>query len=140
LEDDPIVTSPLVVPDDALLVRPPEWRWEMRLESDQRPDTERIPFLDVPVIEPDTADPGEILLSAARRHAFQGQHVPPRRWIWWPTLCLVEFTGGAGSPVLRHSAFAFDVAGVEKTARAYTVVDVPLDVLEPPPLLPQETP
>jgi hypothetical protein len=139
LDDDPVVVSPLMVPADASVVRPPEWRWLMRLESDVRPDTERIAFLDAPVIEPDTADPGEVLLSAARRHAFQGQHVPPRRWLWWPSLCLVEFIGGASlRPLVRHSAFSFDVAGIEKTARSYTVVDVPLDVLDPPPLLDAE--
>jgi hypothetical protein len=139
LEDDPIVVSPLAVPEDAQLVRPPEWRWSLRLESDQRPDTERIPFLDAPVIEPDTADPGQALLSAARRHAFQGQHVPPRRWLWWTSLCLVEFVGDESARTLRHSAFSFDVAGIERTARAYTVVDVPLDVLGPRPALPPES-
>jgi hypothetical protein len=139
LEDDPIVVSPLAVPEDAQLVRPPEWRWSLRLESDQRPDTERIPFLDAPVIEPDTADPGQALLSAARRHAFQGQHVPPRRWLWWTSLCLVEFVGDESARTLRHSAFSFDVAGIERTARTYTVVDVPLDVLGPRPALPQES-
>jgi hypothetical protein len=146
MEDDPIVFSPLVVPADARLVRPPEWRWSMGLESDQRPDTERIPFLDAPplepdMIEPDTiAAPGTVLLSAARRHAFQGQHVPARRWMWWPSLCLVEFVDDPAGRILRHSAFAFDVAGIEKTARAYTVVDVLLDELGAPPLLPQEAP
>jgi len=137
LGDDPIVVPPVAVPEDARLVRPPEWRWSLSLESDVRPDTERILFLDAPVIEPDTSDPGEVLLSAARRHAFQGQHVPARRWIWWPTLCLVEFVA-APSPVVRHSAFAFDVAGVEKTARAYTVVEVALDELGPRPALATE--
>jgi hypothetical protein len=141
MEDDPIVVSPLAVPEDARLVRPPEWRWSIRLESDQRPDTERIPFLqDAPVLERDDADPGQVLLSAARRHAFQGQHVPPRRWLWWTNICLVEFVGDASARTLRHSALSFDVAGIEKTARAYTVVDVPLDTLGDRPALPQESP
>jgi len=136
LEEDPIVVSPRGVPPTATYVRGPEWYWTTKLVSDSRPDEVRLLALHPPPFS--NASEIDRVRSVAERHLWNAQNAMPRGWQWWTNFTLLDFTAKADGSLdaIRHRIFGFDPQGLELTMQPFVIAEVPLDVLEPPPIPP----
>jgi hypothetical protein len=133
LLDDPILVSPDAIPKGTQYLRKPDWVWEMDLDADTRPDSQRF---DVSMQIPDfsNVDHGSMVQSVARRHAWEARTAMARRWFWWTNFTFVGFepdtNGDAGTVVFQvHS---FDPDGREPAAMPFMTAMIDLSVKQQP--------
>jgi hypothetical protein len=124
LLDDPILVSPDGLPKGTQYVRIPEWVWEMGLEGDVRPDTDR--FVTNPPPSFSNTNHVEMVQSVARRHAWETRNSMPRSWHWWTNYTLVAFNSDASSILYR--VFSFDPDGHEPAAQPFLTANIDFTV------------
>ncbi|MEU1818819.1 hypothetical protein ABZ543_27060 [Streptomyces roseifaciens] len=97
------------IPDD----RPPDWRWRLSLQRDERPETDRPPALRQPALseELDPADPVAGYRRVAARHAQAAlthfEHL--RQMVFANNIGLVSVTAGSeGALHVRHTLLSKD--------------------------------
>ena len=133
LLDDPILVSPDGLPTDTNQVRKPDWVWEMDLDYDKRPDSDRF---DVSMQIPDfsNADHGSMVQSVARRHSWEARTAMARRWFWWTNFTLVGFQPDAnGDPgTVVFQVYSFDPDGREPDAKPFLTALIDLTVKPQP--------
>jgi hypothetical protein len=133
LLDDPILLSPDGLPPHVThYLRRPEWVWEMDLDGDLRPDTER--FVTTPPPSFSNTNLLETVQSVARRHAWSARNAMPRKWFWWTNYTFVSFrpdaSGNAGGVVFQ--VYSYDPDGHEPSAQPFLTALVDLTVKQQP--------
>jgi len=127
-QHDPIVVAPSSLPPGVTQTRPPDWAYRRVLIEDTREDEERLAGLLPPVLQPASAGLAVMAQSVANRVAWQAEHAPDRRWVWWTNVTTVHFEVRGDGPVAVHSTHTFDLADPRSPARPYVVAVVPLFV------------
>jgi hypothetical protein len=132
LLDDPILVSPDALPRGTHYLRKPEWVWEMELDGDVRPDTER--FVTSPPPAFSKASHVEMVQSVARRHAWAARYSMARKWFWWTNFTFVGFrpdaNGDAATVVFQ--VYSFDPDGHEPAAQPFLTALIDLTVKPQP--------
>jgi hypothetical protein len=127
LKEDPVLIAPESIPDGTA-IRPPEWAWRMEMPADLRPDATRLDGLTPPNAPAPGAAPVATLIDLARRHRWMSQNVPPRRWMWWTNVGVVEFDGADDARLVRHRLYAWDLDGQPRRPRDRMTVEASLVV------------
>ncbi len=129
-----LTEDPVMLPADGLATgtatAPVQWAWRMALLSDTRPDAARRAGLDPPTLQATLADdPRQAAVELARRHRWQSEHMPVRRWQWWTNVCMVDFaTDATGALSVRQHTYARDIDGVARTLRDRLLVEASLEI------------
>jgi hypothetical protein len=128
LQNEPIVLAPSALPPGTRQTRPADWAYVRRLIEDVRDDAERLAGLLPPALP--RAEDGlvEMAQSVANRLAWQVEHVPDRRWIWWTNVSTVDFDVTNAGPIIRHSTYTFELADPHSPAKPYVIAVAPLTV------------
>jgi hypothetical protein len=119
--------------------KPPDWRWRLHLQRDQRPDTERPTALRAQLL-PEELDPSAPLagyraIATRHTHAAFTHFDHLRQMVFTPNLGLVDFAGGNGSLQVTHTLLSHD-APDSTTAAPNTIHEIPLTpTTDPPPEL-----
>ena len=133
LLDDPILVSPDGLPSGTQYSRKPDWVWEMDLDADKRPDSDRF-GVSMQVPDFSNTDHGSRVQSVARRHAWEARCAMARRWFWWANFTFVGFqpdaNGDAGTVVFQ--VYSFDPDGREPAAKPFLTALIDLSVKPQP--------
>jgi hypothetical protein len=135
-----LTEDPVMLPADGLpagtATAPVQWAWRMALLADTRPDADRRDGLDPPTLQATLeADPQQAADELARRHRWQSEHMPVRRWQWWTNVCTVDFAADeAGALSVRQHVYARDVDGVPRRLRDRLRLETSLEVADDEPV------
>lgn len=126
LQRDPIVLAPSALPANTRQHRAPDWAYRRELLEDPRPDDERLAGLLPPLLLPTSAGWPQMAQSVATRMAWQAEHVPDRRWVWWTNVTTIDFAVVDGVPAVRHSIHTYELADPRSPAKPYVIATAPL--------------
>jgi len=134
LQEDPVLLPPDALPPGTATA-PPQWAWHMELLHDARPDAQRLAGLDLPLVQSDIAtQPAQAFIELAHRHRHASEQIPPRRWMWWTNVGVVEFARADAGLSVRHRLFTWDIDGQNRGARDRLAAEALLEVgAETPP-------
>jgi hypothetical protein len=127
LKEDPVLLPPDAIPAETPIVSP-EWAWRMEQVPDARREAQRLDGLTPPDAPVPGAAPGAMMIDLARRHRWMSENVPPRRWMWWTNVGVVEFDGPEEARVVRHRLFSYDLDGQPRRPRDRMTVEASLVV------------
>jgi hypothetical protein len=138
LGEDPIVLSPVGIPETTKYLRDPEWAWQTELAVDARPDEQRLGDLHPPPFSKESQL--ETVRSVADRHLWQAQNAMPRGWQWWTNFTTIEFTADDEGRLdrLRHRIFGYDPQSDGPDMKSFIIAEIPIAVTETPPQKPPE--
>jgi PhoD-like phosphatase len=128
LHRTPLVVTKEGMPVGTTLNTPPEWKWRLQIEVDERPDDSspnaRPEAVRIKSLTPDVnfANAADGYVSAVRRYAGEQEKSNSRRVVWNTNYGLIHFESDAGTLVVFHDLYY----EVEDEADAFTSHRVPL--------------
>jgi hypothetical protein len=111
LHRTPLVVTKDGMPSGVTLNTPPEWKWRLQIEVDERPDDNsggaRPEAVRVKSLEPDVnfASAADGYVRAVRRYAEQQEKSSSRRVVWNANYGLIRFESDAGELVVFHDLY-----------------------------------
>lgn len=129
LGEDPVMLPPDGLPAGTATA-PVEWAWRIGLVPDARPDALRLEALDPPLVQASlVTDAAQAATELARRHRWESENTPPRRWMWWTNVGVVDFAADAGGGLsVRHHLYSYDVDGVARGVHDRMAVECSLEI------------